>query len=150
MKKLKKKLGKAIFKKFKLEKIIEGLEKGICEYGNVAIFEKYENVIVSYDDLQYKFTQVRCSFTHDMDETPIIPKMEVSFFYLIIENVSNLTKVEIKRRQEINHRLLNLGYSYGDQGEKERKMCHIDEYEISIDDIINENYNFNINNLIAE
>jgi len=145
MKNLKKELEQAIMERFKQGKIASALEKELSEHTEKIAFEKYKGTKIKLHGLEYELFGVTANcYT---DESYFKPEIiETNFIFTII---SKLKKEEEAELEKAKYNFKDAKYmGWLDEEKFKRKLWIVFSYELSIDNVIINEINPNIDGKI--
>ena len=145
MENLKKELQQAIMERFKQAQIAKGLEKELAEHTEEITLEKYKGTKIKRGNLEYKLFAVKC----DCKTEEYNFKMREVNTELIYTITSEIKKEEMAELEKAKKKWGNDKYmGWYDEKKIKIKLWIEETYDISIDEIIKNEINLQIDGKI--
>ena len=145
MENLKKELQQAIMERFKQAQIAKGLEKELAEHTEEITLEKYKGTKIKRGNLEYELFAVKC----DCETEEYNFKMREVNTELIYTITSEIKKEEMAELEKAKKKWGNDKYmGWYDEKKIKIKLWIEETYDISIDEIIKNEINLQIDGKI--
>ena len=147
MENLKKELQQAIMERFKQGKIASALEKELVEHTEEITREKYKGTKIKRDGLEYELFGVKANC--NTDECYFKPEtISTDLIYTITSELEKEEEAELKKAKDKFRDDKYMGWF--DEKKFKRKLWIEENYDISIDEVINNEINLCIDGKIIQ